>query len=133
MALVSNGLRAARLVSDGLEGMSEAWTRHLACGMAMEMSCGIGGHRHILMMAMWPWKPCLTCVDLPLHMPEAHSSHSDASQIVMRHGHVYYMGQGMRHLGARHVVAWAVCGERAQHMIGCASHGWQQRVAAGMP
>ena len=89
MALVSDGLRAARPASDGLEGVSEARTHHLACGMATETSRGIGGHRCILTMAMRPWRPCLTCVDPPLHMPEAHSSHSDASRIVMRHGHVY--------------------------------------------
>ena len=89
MALVSDGLRAARPASDGLEGVSKVWTHHLACGTAMEMFRGIGGHRHILTMAMQPWRPCLTCVDPPLCMPEAHSSHSDASWIVMHHGHVY--------------------------------------------
>ena len=89
MALVSDSLRAAQLVSNGLEGMSKVRTHHLACGMAMETSCGIRGHRRILMMAMQPWRPCLTCVDPPLHMPEAYSGHGDASWIVMRHGYVY--------------------------------------------
>ena len=84
MALVSDGLWAAWPVSNGLEGMSEVQTHHLACGMAMETSRGIGGHCRILMMAIWPWRPCLTCVDPPLHMPEARSGHGDASQIVTR-------------------------------------------------
>ena len=89
MALVSDGLRDAWTASNGLEGVSEAWTRHLACGMAMETSRGIGGRHHILTMAMQPWRPCLICVDPPLRMPEAHSGHGDVSQIVMCHGHIY--------------------------------------------
>ena len=89
MISVSDGLWAAQPVSDRLEGVSKVQTRHLAYGTAMEMSRGIGGHHRILTMAMQPWRPCLTCVDPPLHMAEARSSQGDALRIVMHHGHIY--------------------------------------------
>ena len=65
MALVLDGLRAAQPASDGLEGVSEVRTCHLACGTAMETSHGIGrGRRHVLMMAAWLWGPHVTCSSL---------------------------------------------------------------------
>ena len=87
--MVLDGLWAARPASDRSEGVSKVQTHHLACGMAMETSHDIGGHHHILTMAMQPWRPCQTCVDLSLCIPEACSSHGDMSWIVMHHRHIY--------------------------------------------